>query len=150
MTNLCRFHTVSWIFSNTLPSYQHSRLKPTNMFHSFNDLNRFSVWYSKKGLNLWEVTMIEQIKKHDKTMIVRLVFLEKNYSWNICLYYVHNMFIAWSFVHNLFQFGPMINHWMKLALQLLLRNKYNTLYVSRTLWPAFYILLTNTCSKLKV
>ena len=29
---------------------------------------------------------------------------------HICSYYVHNMFIVWSFVPNLFQFGAMINH----------------------------------------
>ena len=26
-----------------------------------------------------------------------------------CSYYVHNMFIIWSLVHNLFHFGAMIN-----------------------------------------
>ena len=41
-------------------------------------------------------------------MIKRLGFLEKIYSWNICSDYVHNMFIVWSFVHNLFRFGAMI------------------------------------------
>ena len=29
-----------------------------------------------------------------------------------------NMLIVWSFVHNLFQFGAMINRWMKQVLQL--------------------------------
>ena len=61
-----------------------------------------------------------------------------------------NMFIVLSFVHNLFQFGTMINRWLKLALQLLLRNKYVAFCVFRTLWLVFHTLLTNTCSKFKV
>ena len=43
------------------------------------------------------------------------------------------MFIVWSFVHNLFQFGAMINRWMKYALQLLLPNKNVTFCVFRTM-----------------
>ena len=56
----------------------------------------------------------------------------------------------WSCVHNLFQFGAMINYGMKEYLQLLVRNKYITFCVFRTLWFVFHTLLTNICSKLKV
>ena len=64
----------------------------------------------------------------------------------------YHIFIEWSFVNNLFQFGPIINRWIKQALQLLLQNKYSMVAfcVFRTWWIAFYTLLTNTCSKLKV
>ena len=51
--------------------------------------------------------MIEQIKEtgrnNDSTLGIPGENLELKH-------YVHNMFIACSFVHNLFQFGPMINH----------------------------------------
>ena len=62
--------------------------------------------------------------------------------------YVHYMFIVWSYGHNLFQFGAMINRWMKW--DFLLRNKYIVFCVFRTLWFVSYTLLPNTCSKLKI
>ena len=57
------------------------------------------------------------------------------------------MFIVWLYVHNLFQFGAMVNCWMKWAF--LLRNKYIAFCVFRTLWLVFHTLPPNTCSKLK-
>ena len=42
------------------------------------------------------------------------------------------MFKVWSFVHNLFQFGAMINCLMKQALQHLLQKEYVTFCVFRT------------------
>ena len=44
----------------------------------------------------------------------------------------------------------MINRWMKLALQLLLRYKYLAFCFFRKLWFVFLTLLTNACLKLKV
>ena len=55
-----------------------------------------------------------------------------------------------SSVHNFFQFGAMIDYWMKEDLQLLVRNKYIAICVFRILWLVFYTLLANTCSKSKV
>ena len=61
---------------------------------------------------------------------------------------LRHMFILWSYVHNLFQFGVMINRWMKW--DFLLRKKCIAFCAFRKLWPVSHTLLPNTCSKLKI
>ena len=119
------------------------------MFHCFNDFNRFSVWYIRKRLNLclWKIAML-QIKKRDKTMIIRLGFqrpiLELKHIFILCfIVYETYIFIVWSFVHNFFQFDAMINCWMKWNRQILVRNKCIAFCVFRTQ------ILINTCLQLK-
>ena len=102
------------------------------MFHCFN-LSRFSVDTAKNIKFLGNTD--------DNTLeIFKSKFRAETYG--------HYMFIVWSYVHNLFQFGAMINCWMKWVL--LLRNKYIVFCVFRTLWLVSHTLLPNTCSKLNI
>ena len=78
MTNLCRFYTLFHECLQTLgPIISVVDEIPTKLFR------RFSVRYSKKILNPWAdraaiaIAMIEQMKKQDKKMIIRLGILEQ-------------------------------------------------------------------------
>ena len=67
ITDLCRFYTLPHEYLQILsPIINVVDQVPTNLFHCFNNLNRFSVCYSKKRLNLWEIAMIVQIKSRMK------------------------------------------------------------------------------------
>ena len=74
-------------------------------------------------------------RKNDNTLEISIANLELKH---------------WSYLHNFFQFGAVINYWMKEYLQLLVQNKYIAFCIFRTLWLIFHTMLTNTCLKLKV
>ena len=113
------------------------------MFQCFNDLKRFSVWCSKKIESLGNSdNRADQITGENDNNALGILWE------NFELKHVYYMFIVWSYVHSLFQFGAIINRWMKWVF--LLRNQYIAFCVFRTLWFVSHTLLLNACTKLNV
>ena len=87
------------------------------MFHCFSDLNSFRFDKAKKIKSLGssddEADQIAGLN-NDNTLGIPRTNLELK---------------RWSYVHNFFQLGAMINYWIKEYLQLLVRNKHIAFFV---------------------
>ena len=70
------------------------------MFHSFKDLNRFSVWYSKKNKSLWTSDDIaDQItRRNDDTLGIPRANLELKYCHMFIIYFnsVQWQIVEWN------------------------------------------------------